>query len=234
MVPSGRKHADVLRLARSGNGPGDRRARLLLADDHGLIGAAFENLLTPAYDVIGRCEDGLSLLSTAERQRPDIVILDISMPRLNGLDAARRLKKTLPKCRMIFLTMNDDPEVAAEAFSMGASGYVLKTSHSDELFQAIEQALMSRTYITPLIAEGVVQAMASRRDREDAGAKISPRQRQVLQLLAEGNSMKEVARFLNISQRTVAFHKYKMMEQLNLKTTADLIRFAVKDGIISN
>ncbi len=232
MVPSGRQHAIKSDL-HNGKATAERRSRILLADDHKLIGAAFENLLKTAHDVVGICDDGLTLLATAEECKPDVIVLDISMPRLNGLDAARRLKKTLPKCRLIFLTMNDDPEVAAEAFRAGASGYLLKTSDPDELFQAITQAQMGRTYITPLIAEGMVRAMATYKEADDQKSKISARQRQVLQLLAEGNSMKEVARYLKISQRTVAFHKYRIMEQLGLKTTADLVRFAVKEGIVA-
>ncbi len=229
MVPSGRKHIQP----EKGISPSaDRRARLLLADDHSLISAAFENLLKPRFDVVETCRDGLSLLAAAEQHNPDFIVLDISMPRLNGLDAARRLRKILPQCRLVFLTMNDDPDVAAEAFRIGASGYLLKTSHVDELFQAIDQVLLGRTYITPLIAEGMVRAMSTYKGESENGAKISPRQRQVLQLLAEGNSMKEVARFLKISQRTVAFHKYRIMEQLKLKSTAELVRFAVKEGIV--
>ncbi len=232
MVPSGRRHVLKSDL-RSTSARPERRSRILLADDHKLIGAAFENLLETAHDVIGLCDDGLALLAAAEKAKPDIIVLDISMPRLNGLDAARRLKKVLPQCRLIFLTMNDDPEMAAEAFRAGASGYLLKTSDPDELFQAIAQAQLGRTYITPLIAEGMVRAMANYRESEDQRSKISARQRQVLQLLAEGNSMKEVARYLKISQRTVAFHKYRIMEQLGLKTTADLVRFAVREGIVA-
>ena len=229
MVPSGRNHVQLEKNALPAS---DRRARLLLADDHSLISAAFENLLKPRFDVVETCRDGLTLLASAEKHSPDFIILDISMPRLNGLDAARRLRKILPQCRLLFLTMNDDPSTAAEAFRIGASGYLLKTSHVDELFQAIEQILLGRTYITPLIAEGMVRAMSTYRGEAEDGVKISPRQRQVLQLLAEGNSMKEVARFLKISQRTVAFHKYRIMDQLKLKSTAELVRFAVKEGIV--
>lgn len=224
--------AENLQREQDAESPADRRARLLLADDHSLITAAFEELLNPHYEVVETCADGLSLLKAAEKHNPDVIVLDISMPRLNGLDAARRLQKSQPDCRLMFLTMNDDPAVAAEAFRIGVSGYLLKTSHVDELFRAIEQVLLGRTYITPLIAEGMVRALSSRRAGSDDCARISPRQRQVLQLLAEGNSMKEVARFLKISQRTVAFHKYRIMEQLKLKSTAELVRFAVKEGIV--
>jgi DNA-binding NarL/FixJ family response regulator len=208
------------------------RRRVLLADDHTLLLEAFEKLLEPDFTVVGAVSDGRALLSAAAELKPDVIVLDIAMPLLNGLDAARQLKATMPKVKLIFLTMNEDPNVASEAFRAGASGYLLKTSASSELTKAIREALCGRSYVTPIITQGMVDSFI-RRPRDDRDApQLTPRQREVLQLLAEGRSMKEAAKILNVTPRTVAFHKYRMMDQLNLKNNADLIQFALRECIV--
>ncbi len=206
--------------------------RVLLADDHTLLLGAFEKLLEHEYTVVGAVSDGRALLSAAAELRPDVIVLDIAMPLLNGLDAARQLKKTMPKIKLIFLTMNEDPNVASEAFRAGASGYLLKTSASSELSKAIKEALCGRSYVTPVITQGMVESFIRQPGGDRDAPKLTPRQREVLQLLAEGRSMKEAANILNITSRTVAFHKYRMMEQFNLKNNVDLIQFALRESIV--
>jgi DNA-binding NarL/FixJ family response regulator len=208
------------------------RRRVLLADDHTLLLEAFEKLLEPDYTVVGAVSDGRALLSAAAELKPDVIVLDIAMPLLNGLDAARQLKKTMPKIKLIFLTMNEDPNVANEAFRAGASGYLLKTSASSELSKAINEALCGRSYVTPIITQGMVDSFIRKPSDGRDAPQLTPRQREVLQLLAEGRSMKEAAKILNVTPRTVAFHKYRMMEHLNLKNNADLIQFALRESIV--
>jgi DNA-binding NarL/FixJ family response regulator len=209
------------------------RRRVLLADDHTLLLEAFEKLLEPEYTVVGAVSDGRALLAAAAELKPDVVVLDIAMPLLNGLDAARQLKKTMPAIKLIFLTMNEDPNVANEAFRAGASGYLLKTSAASELSKAIKEALCGRSYVTPVITQGMVDSFIRQPGDDRDAPKLTPRQREVLQLLAEGRSMKEAAKILNVTPRTVAFHKYRMMEQLNLKNNADLIQFALRESIVT-
>ena len=201
------------------------RPRVLLADDHRLLLGAFRKLLEPECEVVGAVENGRALLDSARELRPDVVVVDISMPLLNGLDAGRQLKQLLPGARLIFLTMNEDPDLVAEALRIGASGYLLKNSAASELVLAIREAMDGKTYVTPRAAERVGHARL--------GDGLTPRQREVLQLLAEGHSMKEVAGILNVTPRTVAFHKYRLMEELGLKTNADLVQYAVRHKIVS-
>jgi DNA-binding NarL/FixJ family response regulator len=205
------------------------RPRILLADDHTMLLEAFKALLEPEFEIVGTVTDGRALLAEFSRLNPDVVLMDISMPLLNGLDAGRQLKLRQRSVKLIYVTMNPDPHLAGEALRLGASGYVLKSSAASELTQAIREALRGRTYITPLIARDVVGSLIERR----AGSELTTRQREVLQLLAEGRSMKEVGSILNVAPRTVAFHKYRMMEQLRLKTSAELVQFAVKQGVVS-
>ncbi len=209
-----------------------QRPRVVLADDHTLLLDGFEKLLEPECDVVGKFADGRALLAGAVQIKPDIIVLDISMPLLNGLDAGKQLKRILPEVKLIFLTVNEDPDLAAEALRMGASGYLLKSSAASELFQAIREARRGRTYLSPLITQSVVDSLA-RPSKARKKSKLTPRQREVLQLLAEGHSMKQVAAVLNVTARTVAYHKYRMMEDLGLKTNAELIRFAIKQDIVS-
>jgi DNA-binding NarL/FixJ family response regulator len=208
------------------------RARIILADDHTILVEAFRKLLEPHFEVVGTVADGRALLETAPQLKPDVIIVDIGMPLMNGLEAALRLKELMPAVKLIFLTMNEDPDLAVEAIRRGASGYLLKSSAASELIRAIQMSLKAQPYITPKIARGMRRAFINN-PRPRARAKtLTPRQREVVQLLAEGKSMKEVADVLNVTPRTVAFHKYRIMEELSLKTTADLIQFAIKSRIL--
>ena len=208
------------------------RAKVLLADDHTLLAEAFERLLAPDYDVVGRVADGRELLEVAPRLKPDVVVLDVTMPRLNGLDAGRQLKEKMRSVKLVFLTMNEDPQVAAEAFRIGASGYLLKRSALSELPLAIREVMNQRYYVTPLLTKGLVGSLMHATEQPTHALSLTARQREVLQLLAEGHSMKEVATILQVSARTVAFHKYRIMERLDIKTTAELIQFAVREHIL--
>lgn len=208
------------------------RPRVLLADDHRFLREAFARLLEPDCEVVGAVGDGRALLDAAPQLRPDVVVLDIAMPQLNGLDAARQLKRVLPDAKVIFLTMNEDPDIAAEAFRVGASGYLLKNSAAAELLQAIREVTQGRSYVTPLVTRGLVDTLLHPQERAAKAVELSPRQREVLQLLAEGNTMKEIASTLAITPRTVAFHKYSMMEVLGLKSNADLICYAIRIGVL--
>lgn len=206
------------------------RPRILLADDHLMLLEAFKALLEPAFDVVGIVPDGRMLLEVFSRLNPDVVLLDVGMPLLNGLDAGRQLKAQRRSVKLIYLTMNPDPDLASEALRLGASGYLLKSSAVQELKQAIDEVLLGRTYITPLITRGVVGSLLR---QGNARHELTVRQREVLQLLAEGKSMKEAAAILDLTPRTVAFHKYRMMEQLRVKTSAELVRFAVQHGVVA-
>jgi DNA-binding NarL/FixJ family response regulator len=210
-----------------------KRTRIILADDHVLILDAIKRMLEPDFEVLGTFTDGRALLAAAPELNPDLIVLDIHMPLMNGLCAGQRLKQIMPRVKLIYLTMSLDPDLAAEAFRMGASGYVLKSSAPSELTQAIQAASRGRSYITPLMTKGMVgtffQNVKPRKNQE----KLTLRQKEVLQLLAEGRSMKEVAFMLNVTPRTVAFQKYTMMEHLRLKTSAELIQIAVKSSIVA-
>jgi RNA polymerase sigma factor (sigma-70 family) len=211
-----------------------KRARVLLADDHKIVTEGLRSVLEPEFELVGIVEDGRALVATAKELDPDVVVADISMPLLNGIEAVQQLKKADSRAKVIFLTMHPDVTYATRAFEAGATGYVLKHSAPSELLTAIREALRGRTYITPMIAEDLMQAYkgASHR-RQKAAPKLTPRQREVLQLVAEGLSAKEIASLLNISARTVEFHKYRIMEDLNLRTNAELIQYAIKEGIAS-
>lgn len=207
------------------------RPRVLLADDHALLLGAFEKLLSADCDIVGQVSDGRALVDAAEELKPDVIVLDISMPLLNGLEAARQIKQKARGAKLVFLTMNEDTDLAAEAFRAGASGYLLKRSAASELLTAIREVLQGRSYVTPLITEGLVGSLLHGADHAPS-RELTPRQREVLQLLAEGRSMKEVASLLNLTPRTVAFHKYRIMEQLKVKSTAELVQYAVKNHIV--
>jgi DNA-binding NarL/FixJ family response regulator len=208
------------------------RPRVLLADDHTLLLEALQKLLVDDCDIVGAVSDGRALLTEASRLRPDVVVVDVAMPLLNGIDAARQLKELLPDTRIIFLTMNEDPDLAAEAFRAGASGYLLKRSAASELQTAIREVMKRRSYVTPLVTEGLFGSILHWRDSGQSTPQLTSRQREVIQLVAEGHSMKEVAAILNITPRTVAFHKYRIMEHLKIRTTAELIQFAIKNHIV--
>jgi DNA-binding NarL/FixJ family response regulator len=207
------------------------RPRVVLADDHILLLGAFEKLLAEDCEIVGQVSDGRALVDAAQKLKPDLIVLDISMPLLNGLEAARQIKQQMRSIKLVFVTMNEDADLAAEALRSGASAYLLKRSAASELATAIREVMQGRSYITPLITEGVVGSLLHADERQPA-SELTSRQREVLQLLAEGRSMKEVASVLNLTPRTVAFHKYRMMEQLKVKTTAELVQYAVKHHIV--
>jgi DNA-binding NarL/FixJ family response regulator len=208
--------------------------RVMLADDHTMLVEAFCKMLSPKCEIVGTVSNGHALLEAAPRLKPDVIVLDISMPLLNGLEAARQLKSKMPTVKLIFLTMNEDPDVAVHAMELGASGYLLKSSAASEMFQAIQAVLKGKSYITPRISRGMQEAFIRNPPNKKHEKTFTPRQREVVQLLAEGRSMKEAADILNVASRTVAFHKYRVMEEWGLKTTADLIRFAIKSRIVVN
>lgn len=210
-----------------------KRTRIILADDHVLVLDAIKRMLEPEFEVLGTFADGRALLAGAPQLDPDMIVLDMHMPVMNGLCAGERLKQLMPRVKLIYLTMSVDPDLAAEAFRIGASGYVLKSSATAELIHAIHSASRGHRYITPLMTKGMVGTFFQNVKPKKNHEKLTIRQKEVLQLLAEGRSMKEVAFMLNVTPRTVAFHKYAMMEHLHLKTSAELIQFAVKSSIVA-
>ncbi|MCZ6773191.1 MAG: response regulator transcription factor [Proteobacteria bacterium] len=210
-----------------------KRLRVVLADDHCIFVEALKKLIEPECEVVASVCDGRALLTVASDLTPDIIVLDIAMPLLNGLTAGERLKKFLPAVKLIYLTVNEDPDLAAEAFQIGASGYLLKNSAASELFTAIHEVSAGRSYLTPLLTRDLVESLLRNKSDRNKGYKLTVRQREVLQLLAEGHSMKEIGQLLKLSPRTVAFHKYRTMEQLGIKNSAELIQFAIKRGLIS-
>ena len=209
------------------------RPRVLLADDHTMLLDAFRRLLDPQCEIVGMASNGRELVALALKTVPEIIILDISMPELNGIDACSQVRGKLPAVKFIFLTVNEDPDLAAEVIGMGASGFLLKSSASSELTQAIEYALAGKTYVTPLITKGKPLGVFLGEANKPATEKLSARQREVLQLLAEGKVMKEAADILNLTTRTIAFHKYSIMEKLGLKTGAELVQYAVKHRLVN-
>ena len=210
-----------------------RRPRVLLADDHLMVAEALKSLLVPEFDLVGVVEDGLALVDAAGTLQPDVIVADVTMPHLNGIDALVQLRQRGDRVPVVFLTMHRDATFARRALDAGASGFVLKHSAPAELVTAIRAALEGRTYLTPQLAGEVLEAMKQgpERDGGPTGA-LTPRQREVLQLLAEGRSTKQIARSLAISARTVEFHKYQMMETLGIHTNAELIHFAIKHGLV--
>jgi DNA-binding NarL/FixJ family response regulator len=210
-----------------------KRPMILLADDHKLMAEALQHLLQTDFDVVGTVSDGRALIKAAAELKPELVVVDIGMPLLNGLDAADQLRTLHPDIKVIVLTQNREPRYAVEAFRRKASGYLLKDSAASELTTAIHQVLQGRSYVSPLIAKGMVNQALNPEPRDPGLRELSPREREVLQLLAEGKSMKEVAAVLDISPRTVEFHKYRVMELLGVKTNAELVQYAVKHGLIT-
>ena len=207
------------------------RPRVMVADDHRIVAEGLRSLLEKNYDVIGVVHDGRQLLVEASRLKPDVIVLDIAMPLLNGLDAGARLKSSLPTAKLVFLTMKDDANLAAAALSLGAAGYVLKHMAASELVKAVSEVLQGRSYVTErLRAENwAVREARARQFSKD----LTPRQQEVLQLLAEGRPMKEVADILNVSEKMVMFHKYHIMKSFNLKNNADIVLLALKENLIS-
>src|SRR4051812_2927825 len=220
------------RTRRRHDAGGMKRPRVVLADDHTLLLEAFEKLLVDECEVVATVGDGRALVEAVARLKPDVVVVDIAMPLLNGIDAARQIKQAQSDARIVFLTMNEDPDLAAAAFHAGASGYLLKRSAASELLTAIREVMKRRSYVTPLVTERLEKSMQQARDTRQGSDQLTARQREVVQLVAEGRPMKEVGQILNIATRTVAFHKYRVMEQLHIKTTAELIQFAIKHHIV--
>jgi len=208
-----------------------QKARLLLADDHTLVAEACKRLLEPEFDVVAIVNDGRALMRSAVEFRPDVLVIDIAMPLLNGLDAGEQAKHALPEAKIVYLTMNVSPEVAAEAFRRGASGYLPKNAAASELTTAIREVLKGKSYLSPLITKDTVDFLLRKRSPAEV-PQITQRQREVLQLLAEGLSMKEVANILKLKPGTVAFHKYRIMATLGVKTNADLLKYAIKQHMI--
>lgn len=209
------------------------RPRVLLADDHLIVAEALKSLLAPEFDLVGVVEDGRALVEAAGKLRPDVIVADVTMPHLNGIDALIQLRQSGDRVPVVFLTMHRDVSFARRALDAGASGFVLKHSAPAELISALRAALEGKTYLTPQLAAEVLEAL--KQGPAQAGdpiASITARQREVLQLLAEGHPAKEIAAKLSISSRTVEFHKYQMMETLGLRTNAELIHFAIKHGLV--
>jgi len=211
------------------------RPRVLLVDDHTLVLDGFRKLLEDRCEIVGVAEDGRTLLRMAQELQPDIVTLDISMPQLNGVDAARMLKKILPRIKLIFVTMHADQAYVNEAFKAGASGYLLKRSAGSELLQAIQSVMDGQCYVTPLVAKGLVQSVVSGgRPGAQKEKSLTSRQREVLQLVAEGMTVKEIASALSLSPKTVEFHKSQIMTELDLHTTAELTKYALVHGLLAS
>jgi DNA-binding NarL/FixJ family response regulator len=209
------------------------RIRVLLADDHTLFSTLLQKLLEPQYEVVGSVEDGRMLLEAAIRVRPDVAVVDISMPMMNGLDAGRALKRMMPHLKLIYLTMNTNPDFAREALEAGASAYLLKNSHPSEVLQAIHDALRGTSYVSLLIRQAMEKTFIRDPKALSRPQHLTDRQREILQMIAEGQSMKEIAYVLHIAQRTVRFHKFRIMEELGISTNAGLVQYAMKSGMIS-
>ena len=206
-----------------------RRAKILLADDHAIVAEGLGRLLADHFDLVGIATSGQRLLEAAREHRPDVIVTDLSMPVIGGLEALRRLKGEGLDVRVIFLTMHSDPQLALEAVRQGAAGYLVKDSASDELVTAINEVLQGRVYLTPMVTRGVIDRMSG--DAEKSLEALSPRQREVLAHIVQGKRMKEIAAVLNLSTRTVETYKYEMMETLGVKSTAELVKYALQHGL---
>jgi len=210
------------------------RARILIADDHTLVAQLCQRLLESEFTIVGTVNNGRALLRAAAELKPDVIIADIAMPALNGLDAGGKAKKLYPAIKVIYLTVNTDPELAAEALRRGASGYLLKTCASSELVVAVREALRGGVHISKTLPKEIINCLRNQNtEMVDEDARLTARQREVLQLLAEGKVMKEVADILKMTTRTVAFHKYRIMQIVGANSSADLVRYAVRNNIIA-
>lgn len=208
-----------------------KAVRVVIADDHLLVLGAFKNLLSAKVEIVGTASNGRELIKVVRESEPDVIVTDISMPELNGLDASIKLLKLLPDLKFIFLTVSDDPDVVAKVMRSGAKGYLLKSSAATELLQAIEAVAGGSTYITPLVIGGMLSSLMNGTE-ESRMEQLTVRQREILQLLAEGKTMKETARILSLTPRTIAFHKYRIMDSLKLNNSAELVRYALKSGLL--
>jgi len=210
-----------------------QRTRVILADDHKMILDALQSLIEPEFEVVGMFGDGHALVEGAPELKPQVIVLDVGMPTMNGLSAGQRLKQSMPNIKLIYLTMNQDPDVAAEAFRLGAKGFLLKSSAGSELVDALRAVIRGGSYVTPLMTEDVLGSFVNHFKNLKSTSHLTLRQKEVLQLLAEGRSMKEAAYILNVSPRTVAFHKYTMMEHLHIKTSAELVQYAMSTQLLA-
>jgi DNA-binding NarL/FixJ family response regulator len=211
-----------------------KRPRVLLADDHAIVIEGLRRILEPGFEIVGEAADGRALVAAAEKLRPDIIVADVSMPLLNGIEAARQIRKIDRKVKIVFLTMHSDVTYAAEALRAGGSAYVLKSNAGVRLVEAIREALSGRIFVSPSIDREAVLAQMERVGREDElPSAFTPRQREVLQLIAEGRTSKQMAEVLHVSPRTIDFHRYRIMKALALSTTAELVQYAVMHGIAS-
>jgi DNA-binding NarL/FixJ family response regulator len=210
-----------------------QRTRVILADDHKMILDALKNLIEPEFEVVGTFGDGHALVEGAPDLKPQVIVLDVGMPTMNGISAGQRLKQLMPNIKLIYLTMNQDPDLAAEAFRLGAKGYLLKSSAGSELVDALRAVVRGGSYMTPLMTEDVLGSFVNHFKNLKSTSHLTLRQKEVLQLLAEGRSMKEAAYILNVSPRTVAFHKYTMMEHLHIKTSAELVQYALNTQLLA-
>jgi two-component system, NarL family, response regulator NreC len=208
------------------------RARVILADDHAMVAEGLGRLISEVADLVGQVADGRQLVDSARRLKPDIIISDVSMPVMSGLDALRQLKAEGSQARFIFLTVHTEAQLAAEAMRAGAAGYLLKAAAGEELFEAIRAAMAGRVFLSPHIAGDVLRTISGRANQGER--ELTSRQREVLQLIAQGKRMKEIAADLNISVRTVEGHKSQLLVALGVKSTADLVKFAVKHGLVSD
>jgi DNA-binding NarL/FixJ family response regulator len=208
------------------------KTRVLLADDHTLVAEGLKSLLKDIFDLVGVVHDGRALLEAAEQLRPDVIVTDISMPLLNGLDAVKQIRAIHPETRVIILTMHRDTHLAASAFRAGVSGYLLKVSPGEELVKAIREVAQGRSYVTTLLAKDLINLLMDNTTPRENESPLTPRQREVLQLIAEGRTMKEVAGLLNISPRTAESHKYDIMQALSVQTTAELIQCAMRMRLV--
>jgi DNA-binding NarL/FixJ family response regulator len=210
------------------------RSRILIADDHTLVAELCKRLLESEFDVVDTVSDGHALVRAAAQLKPDVVVVDVAMPVLNGLDAGQQVMQELRTVKLVYLTMNPDPEVAAEAFRRGASGYLLKTCAASEMVAAVRAVLQGRTYLSSTLSrDDVTYLRRQAKKLVEEEDKLTERQREVLQLLAEGKVMKEIGAILNMTTRTVAFHKYRIMEALGVKSNADLVRYAVRKHMVT-
>mgnify|MGYP001142994632 CR=1 FL=1 len=210
------------------------RSRILIADDHTLVAELCKKLLQAEFDVVGTACDGRALVRMATDLKPDVIVVDVAMPILNGLDAGQQIKERLPAVKLVFLTMNPDPEVAAEAFRRGASGYLLKTCAADEMVIAVRKVLRGMSYMSPSLSKDSIRFLRNQsKVLVEEQERLTERQREVLQLLAEGKVMKEVGGILNMTTRTVAFHKYRIMEVIGARSNAELVRYAVRNHMIA-
>jgi DNA-binding NarL/FixJ family response regulator len=210
-----------------------KRPRVILADDHPLMMDALKYLLQPDFEIVGMFNDGHTLVEAAPELDPNVIVLDIGMPTSNGLSAGERLKKLMPRVKLVYLTQNQDQDMAREAFRLGASAYVVKSSGASEIVRAIHEVVRGGSYVSPLLTKGIIGPVVKNLKDAKRKSRLTLRQKEVLQLLAEGHSMKGVAFILNVSPRTVAYHKYTMMDHLSIRSSAELIEYAMKRSLVT-